>query len=308
MNTRCRLYHNEYDYYKIREFLCSTLLLHDRKQINWPLYRWDYWRWHVNANIFQFKLDQAVFLWETDDNALAAVLNPDTFGEVFLQIHPRFRTAALINEMLTIAEQNFPVTEAGGETKLRTWACEKDDIFQSVLAQRGFAKTAEAEYQRWQLLDHAIPDVPLAEGYNIRALGDASELPARSWASWRAFHPDQPDENYTGWEWYRNVQRAPIYRRDLDLVAVAPNGEIAAFTTVWCDDATKTGAFEPVGTQPQHQRKGLAKALLTEGLRRMQNLGLVMAYVSSYEPAAHATYASVGFSQYDLAEMWCKVW
>ncbi len=303
-----RPYSNEYDYYKIRAFLCSTLLLHDRKQINWPLYRWDYWRWHINANIFHFKLQECVFLWETEDNALAAVLNPDALGEAFLQIHPRYRSTALADEMLALAEQKFSTPRADGKAELRTWAYALDEPIKVALIHRGYIKTETAEYQRWQWLDRAIPDIPPAEGYTIRALGDDSELPARSWASWRAFHPNEPDEKYEGWEWYRNVQRAPTYRRDLDLVAVTINGEIAAFTTAWYDEVTKTGAFEPVGAQPQHQHKGLAKALLTEGLRRMQKLGVVMAYVSSYETAAHAAYESVGFKQYDLSEMWVKVW
>jgi GNAT superfamily N-acetyltransferase len=308
MSITCRPYRNEYDYYKIREFLCQTLLLHDRKQINWPLYRWDYWRWHVNANISHFKLEESIVLWETDDGALAGVLHPDMKGEIFLQIHPRHRSPDLVTEMLSLAEQKFPIPAANGDPRLRTWAHQDDEIVKTVLEKRGYRKTDDAEHQRWQLLDHPIPDVPLAAGYTLRSLGDESELPARSWASWRAFHPDEPDENYQGWEWYRSLQRTPIYRRDLDLVAVAPGGEIAAFTTVWYDELTRTGAFEPVGTVPEHQRKGLAKALLTAGLRLMQNLGVTMAYVSSYETPAHASYASVGFTQYDLSEMWVKTW
>jgi mycothiol synthase len=306
MITTIRAYRNEYDYYKIREFLCTTLLLHDRKQINWPLYRWDYWRWHINANISHFNLDESVFLWETDDSTLAAVLHPDMHGEAFLQIHPRYRKSALVEEMMALAEEKYAKAHANGISHLRTWAFDRDEIVKDVLARRGYKKTETAEFQRWQLLDHPIPDVPLPDGYVIRSLGDDSELPARSWASWRAFHPDEPEERYEGWEWYRNVQRSPLYRRDMDLVAVAPNGEIAAFTTVWYDETTKTGAFEPVGTQPQHQRKGLVKALLTEGLRRLKQLSTLMAYVSSYDLAAHKAYESVGFTQYDLSEMWVK--
>ena len=87
----------------------------------------------------------------------------------------------------------------------------------------------------------------------------SSELPSRSWASWRAFHSDDPDEKYDGdWSWYQNIQAAPLYRRDLDLVAIAPSGEVAAFTTTWYDDVTHSGYFEPVGTMPEHQRCGLA--------------------------------------------------
>jgi mycothiol synthase len=148
----------------------------------------------------------------------------------------------------------------------------------------------------------------LPKGYTLRALGDAAELPARSWVSWKAFHPDEPDEAYDGWTWYPNVQRAPLYRRDLDLVAVAPNGELASFCTVWFDDVTRTGAFEPVGTAPAHQRRGLGKAVMVEGLRRLQRMGATLVTVGSYETAAHALYASVGFTEVDLCTPWLKEW
>jgi len=174
MITTVRPYYNEYDYYRIREFLCKTLLLHDRKQINWPLYRWDYWRWHINANLSHFNLDESVFLWETDDTTLAAVLHPDMQGEAFLQIHPRYRKTALVEEMMALAEEKFAMADANGISHLRTWAFDKDEIAKEVLARRGYKKTENAEFQRWQLLDRKIPDVPLPDGYGIRSLGDDS--------------------------------------------------------------------------------------------------------------------------------------
>ena len=104
----------------------------------------------------------------------------------------------------------------------------------------------------------------------MRPLGDVDELPARSWFSWKAFQPDEPEENYEklGWEWYLDIQRCPLYRRDLDLVTIAPNGDIASFTTVWFDDVTRCAYFEPVGTYTPYQRRGLAKAVMYEGMRR----------------------------------------
>jgi len=33
---------------------------------------------------------------------------------------------------------------------------------------------------------------------------------------WNAFHADEPDDRYEGWDWYHNIQHAPLYRRDLD--------------------------------------------------------------------------------------------
>jgi GNAT superfamily N-acetyltransferase len=148
----------------------------------------------------------------------------------------------------------------------------------------------------------------VAEGYCVRALRGDEELPKRSWVSWRAFHPDEPDEKYEGWTWYRNVQRAPLYRRDLDLVAVAETGEHAAFCTVWFDDVTRTAVFEPVGTAPEHQRRGLGRAVMAEGLRRAQRLGATQALVGSYGAAAHALYEAMGFTTFELLERWEKTW
>ena len=42
-----------------------------------------------------------------------------------------------------------------------------------------------------------------------------ADIPSRSWASWRAFHPDEADEKYQGHGWYESVMKAPIYRRGL---------------------------------------------------------------------------------------------
>ncbi len=76
--------------------------------------------------------------------------------------------------------------------------------------------------------------------------------------------------------------------------------------TVWFDDVTRTGDFEPVGTAPAHQRRGLGKAVMCEGLRRLKRMGATLAFVGSYTPPAHALYASVGFTEYDLLEPWVK--
>ena len=45
---------------------------------------------------------------------------------------------------------------------------------------------------------------------------------------------------------------------------------------------------------------------MCEGLRRLAEIGATMAYVGSYTEAAHALYASVGFTEYDLSEPWVK--
>lgn len=308
MNLTMRTYQTEEDYWCIREFLREVTLFNNRHDFSWSLLRWDYWRWHINENIFQFKLDEVITLWEADGR-IVAMTNPDGRGEAFFQVHPDYRSNILISEMLDAAEQKLPTTKEDGKKELLVWVNEMDDAMKQVFTERGYVRSKySAEHMRRRFFSKTIPDATPQGGYHVRALGDESELPARSWLSWKAFHPNEPDEKYEGWEWYRNVQRVPIYRRDLDIVAVAPDGELAAFCTVWFDDITRTAVFEPVGTHPNHQKRGLGKAVMAEGLRRAQRLGATLATVSSYSPAAHALYESMGFTEFDLLEPWIKEW
>lgn len=306
MKLTSRTYRSEDDYWRIRQFLRDVYLLNNRLEYCWQVYRFDYWRWHGVENIGQGPLEQKVFLWETSSGELASVLNAEGDGEAFLQIHPAFRTEGLLTEMLETAEGHLAAKQ-NGQRSLAVWANERDTQLKGMLSERRYRRPEKGfEAVRRRTIDGALPERKLAEGYTLRALGDAEELPARTWASWRGFHPDEPDDGYGGWEWYRNVQRCPLYRRDLDLVAVASGGEIAAFCTVWFDDATRTGAFEPVACVPEHYRKGLASAVMAEGLRRLQRLGATLATVGSYSPHAHALYESMGFTDHMLSEPWEK--
>jgi GNAT superfamily N-acetyltransferase len=303
-----RSYQTEEDYWCIREFLREVFILNNRHDFAWPLLRWDYWRWHVNENIYHFNLPEVVSLWESNGQ-IVAMLNPDGDGEAFFQVHPVFCEEVSVAEMLEVAEQRLFKRNAQGKKELIVWVNADDSRTKDLFSAQGYVRSRySAEHMRRRFLTQPVPDAVAPTGYIVRALGDESELPARSWLSWKAFHPDEPDEKYQGWEWYRNVQRVPLYRRDLDIVAVAADGEMAAFCTVWFDDITRTAVFEPVGTHPDHQRRGLGKAVMSEGLRRAQRLGATLATVSSYSAGAHALYHSMGFTDFDLLEPWIKEW
>ncbi|MCI0476857.1 MAG: GNAT family N-acetyltransferase, partial [Anaerolineales bacterium] len=65
----------------------------------------------------------------------------------------------------------------------------------------------------------------------------------------------------------------------------------------WVDRANKVGEFEPVGTRPAFERRGLARAALLEGMARMKTRGAETALVSTggAETGAIRLYESVGF-------------
>ena len=102
------------------------------------------------------------------------------------------------------------------------------------------------------------------------------------------------------------VTRALTYRADLDLVVTAPDGSFAAFATVWYDPVNRHGLFEPIGTDPAQQRRGLASAAIVEGMRRLRDLGAETVQVSTgvKNLPANRLYEALGFHVVDRLMAW----
>ncbi|MFH1865176.1 MAG: GNAT family N-acetyltransferase, partial [Candidatus Eisenbacteria bacterium] len=86
------------DFWRIRGFLRETFLLNGHEELNWQAYRFEYWVWHGVANLGQGPLSERVCLWETPEGKLAAVLNAESKGNSYIQMHPEFRTEELERE------------------------------------------------------------------------------------------------------------------------------------------------------------------------------------------------------------------
>ena len=61
-----------------------------------------------------------------------------------------------------------------------------------------------------------------------------------------------------------------------------------------------------MATVPAHQRKGLGKAVMIEGLHRLKAMGCKVAFVGGYSQAANALYFSVMGAEHDVSEPWEK--
>jgi len=289
----------------MRSFLREVFLLNSRLERSWSVPRLDYWYWHFILTCESPPMEQVTFLWETPDGELGAMMHAMYKGEAYVHVHPRHRSAPLENEMFAVAEQQL-CNIYNDERRLYTLADEDDPLRTEVLKARGYTYRDNPVYRWRRDLEAPIPEVEIAPGYKIRSMGDKREFDARAWASWRAFHPDEPDEGFDGGAWFANLQSAPLYRRDLDIIAEAPNGEIAAFSTIFYDDATRSAVCVLVGTAPEHQRRGLGKAVITKGLHRLQRMGGTRAFANGFDPPANALYRSALGTSY-RAESWFKV-
>jgi mycothiol synthase len=254
----------------------------------------DYWRSEeadpdrLNAQLW-FDGELLVgFGWPSDEQ-IDVVVDP---------AHPE-----LVEQILSWGEGRRRAAElsAGQERRLSAWSYIGDTTRAATLAQRGYQRTLTALDLRIRTLDQALPTITVAEGYRVRSLAGQDEIVARVEVHRDAFAPSRMTTRR-----YEVLSRMPIYRRDLDLVAVAPDGSFAAFCIVWYDAVLQIGVFEPVGCHSAHRRRGLARAVMVEGLRRLIELGARTAHVTSLagNRPAEDLYESLGFGVLDRNERW----
>jgi GNAT superfamily N-acetyltransferase len=99
---------------------------------------------------------------------------------------------------------------------------------------------------------------------------------------------------YPAWI-YRRMQTGPSYRKDLDLYTTDSEGRVMSFCTIWYDRELNVGYFEPVGTDASARRRGVGRATLNAGLRRLKEAGADRAYVGSSGDNRWAFYNASGF-------------
>jgi ribosomal protein S18 acetylase RimI-like enzyme len=137
------------------------------------------------------------------------------------------------------------------------------------------------------------------DGFAIRPLQGEHEHAARADAARLAFASTLEPEVHRAR--YLRFMRSPAYALANDMVAVAPDGTIASFAIAWPDDALSLAQFEPVGTHPAFQRRGLASAVLQESLARLAAAGIERARVMTggTNERAQRAYRALGFQLVD---------
>lgn len=291
----------EEDFWSVRRLLLETYPI-TPTGFNWEIRRWDGWNYHGERP----ERDHQIRLWETDERQLVGVAHPEGQGDVFLELHPDYRH--LEDEMLAWAEQHLAVpTDDGSQRRLDIFVFDYDTPRRRLVQRRGYTQMPWGGVtRRMRLGSKPLPEVTIAEGYLLRSTrpGDCSDCQRvadiLNAAFNRAFH--------TAEEFCYFATHSPSYRHDLNLVAEAPDGSFAALVGVTYDDVNQRGIFEPVCAHPDHQRKGLARNLMYEGLRRLTALGATDVYVDTGDAVpANELYDAVGFTEAYRGCIWRKV-
>jgi ribosomal protein S18 acetylase RimI-like enzyme len=178
---------------------------------------------------------------------------------------------------------------AGDELALRRWTARGYRTDPGSLGDAG----DWTQLNRRDLADVEEPTLPA--GFRFRTADEAGPE-----AAVRAHLDAWAPSTYSAAA-YDGVSQTPAYRGDLHLLVEAPDGTMAASAIMWLDQANKSAEFEPVGTHPDYRRRGLARAMMLDGMRRARAAGAthttVVCQGAPAYPAARGLYYGLGFRE-----------
>jgi mycothiol synthase len=271
---------------------------------NWDIRRWEGTCWYHHAEGGNPAWHEQCRLWQGDTGRPVGLVHLDGPGYPYLEIHPGYRH--LEPEMIEWIEENLADTASadGIPSSLRFFVFDYDSHRRRILTERGYEQTNRGGVTRHLRLGRQpAARALLPAGYVLREtqpedLRDAGQIADLLNAGFgRTFH--------TALEYQRFTRRATCFHRELDLVAVAPDGDFAAYVGVPYDEETRRAVFEPVCTHPEHRRRGLAKALMQEGLVRLRGRGASSVIVETGDRLpANRLYESIGFTEAYRGSFW----
>jgi len=196
-------------------------------------------------------------------------------------------------------ERTRALAEQCGERAVLCVPVRDDDHHRMALLARAGLRLEEwhmIRMRRW--LHQPIADPSIPPGFTLRTVAGESEAPALVDLHHAAFATaSETVAERLAW------MRSPAYDPRLDLVAVAPDGALAAFCrcSICAEENTRPGFsaawIDLIGVHPAYCRQGLGRALLLLALRTMRAIGIAQALLSvgSWNTPAQRLFESCGF-------------
>jgi ribosomal protein S18 acetylase RimI-like enzyme len=259
-----------------------------------------------NGNKY-FDPAEVMTLWEDDSGVTAWVLVGPRHRSYDAQVRPDLRGGSFERAVLEHADaRTGELMRAHGVVGDRMLgdAFRCDHIRIELITELGWAPDGEPPYviNRARIADLDEPVIP--PGYTIRSVAGVEEAAEVARVHAAAF----PRAGWTT-ELYRHVMESPGYDPGRELVAETSDGTFAAFVVTWYDYLNRTGLMEAVGTHPDHQRRGLGRAMVRFAARHMAGAGMEFAIVANFESnaASDALYRSAGFEPWHVLDSYEKV-
>jgi ribosomal protein S18 acetylase RimI-like enzyme len=231
----------------------------------------------------------AVPFWLDDNGPVAAVLLTDWTAVWGLDVLRVRGHGPDLDEMWGEARGVMTATRGEGcESLVR----EDDDELVSRLVAAGFESGSRA-WEAWMDADRRPSVVKPPDGYRVVDRAQDRSRP-------------HPMVARSGQEVEERLQRCSLYDPALDLAVQTADGSFAGYALFWADPVTCVGLLEPMRVEDAHARRGLARAMLTEGLDRLGKRGMTRLKVGFETEPARALYVSAGFRPGALLRNYAK--
>ncbi len=242
-----------------------------------------------------------VRIWEGEDG-IVAIANPEGRFIYYIQQHPDY--AHLDDEIIRWIVSNCESKKTKKDEVIKIVSIEGNPDRDRALAENGFEKVGTAGYLRIRPEGTPVETPSLPEGFKFRIVETREDYDKLASGVRKAFgHGDWFTGNIIA-----QIRSRSFFRPDLDLMVEAPNGDIAAFCTFRVDPGSNIAELEPLATDPDYRRLGLAKSLLHEALRRLEKHKPALTHIggAADNPGANRLYESMGFTEKHYFEKWEK--
>lgn len=252
------------------------------------------WWWSVRRSTD--RLDQ-LFWFDDGDRPEAAVIVTD-FGDGTSAVYEDPTIVIIVMPGATpewvhhVVGRGLTHVHAHGIGAVELEVDRTDEVMREVLLRHGFSPKGDGLVECW-LDAGARPEIgALPEQYRLFARDETRHLPHHMTSQRR------PDVE-------QRLQQTSLYRPDLDLVVLDRDGGVAAYGLFWSDPETGTGVVEPMRTLDAHQRRGLARHILTTGIDLLVAAGAERISIGFEpdNPASGHLYLSAGFEPHRQTEV-----
>lgn len=266
--------------------------------VNWLQPRWEYM--HSHPDIAHVPLDR-IGVAEADGAIVGLVHIEHDPAIGFIQVRPGFEH---VKQMLV----EWAETHLGGWSQslerhvVGIYVNEHDPTLRQIVATRGMRRIPELDehHSRFLLHDDITPRA-LPPGYRLLSLEDENDVAKSANVLWTGFdHQGAMPSNEVAVR--QRAQQTANFRKDLTIVAAAPNGSFVSYAGMWVVEENRVAYVEPVATDPDHRRIGLGSACVTESLRRAYEAGARVAWVGS----DLEFYRAIGFETVNSAHLWVR--
>ena len=292
-----RHYDHRDDYERVGELLLRTYRTHG-EHVNWVQPRWEYMHYHPLIR----DVDVTVIgVWENQGEIVAVVHPEHCMGIAYLEIDPEY--TSLKEEMVGYAETHLSSVQDGVRT-LRVYVNDGDEELRRLVQERGYTEAGHSEPMSQLVIPDPFPPISLPGGFRLKSLAEENDLWKADRVLYRGFDHGEDPPGDDGMADRAFMQSAPNFRKDLNVVVEAPDGQFVSYCGMWLEGVHQLAYVEPVATDPDYRRRGLGRAAVLEGVRRCGALGARVAWVGSAQPF----YESLGFRQVYDCSAWQRAW